>query len=209
MSPNESRPQAAAAAGPDTTPTSPPGTLDTTALKHRWIWIVTGPTASGKTSVAKALAAYLDFPFIEGDDYHPPSNIAKMTRGTPLTDADRAGWLATLRAYESSSSNLVMTCSALKRAYRDVLRLDDDDDVKIRFIFLDAPEEELTRRAAERTGHYAGPGLLKSQFEALQRPGEDERDVFVVRTLGRGVEGTVEAVRRVVGRVMEEEGGAF
>ncbi|KAK0747053.1 P-loop containing nucleoside triphosphate hydrolase protein [Schizothecium vesticola] len=231
MSANDSPPKPAALTGPDTTatpsgvgtttaPSSPgttttppipdtttiPPTLDTTTLKHRWIWIVTGPTASGKTSAAKALAAYLNFPFIEGDDYHPPANIAKMKDSIPLTDADRAGWLATLRDYETRSSNLVMTCSALKRAYRDILRL-DDVGVMVRFIFLDAPEEELTRRAAERKGHYAGPGLLKSQFEALERPGEDEGDLFVVGTVGRGVEGTVEGVRGVVRGVMRREEG--
>lgn len=234
MSPNSSPTKGAAPPSSPTTTPSPdkattPPTIDATTLKRRWIWIVTGPTASGKTSTAKALADYLNFPFIEGDDvrpiptpctptppstltpllqYHPPANIAKMKNSIPLTDADRAGWLATLRDYETNSpTSLVMTCSALKRAYRDILRVGGADGVNVRFIFLDAPEEELTRRAAERKGHYAGPGLLKSQFEALERPGENEGDVYVVGTVGRGVEGTVGEVKGVVRGVMREVEG--
>lgn len=132
-----------------------------------------------------------------------------MKASIPLTDVDRAGWLATLRDYETTSpTSLVMTCSALKRAYRDILRVGGGGDgINVRFIFLDAPEEELTRRAAERKGHYAGPGLLKSQFEALERPGEDEGDVYVVGTVGRRVEGTVGEVKGVVRGVMREVEG--
>ena len=141
-----------------------------------------------------------------------------MSRGEPLTDADRAGWLVALRQHEASppaasgastSPHLVMTCSALKRAYRDVLRLGDAGNVRVRFVFLDAPEEELTKRAAERKGHYAGPGLLKSQFEALERPAEDETDVSVVSTLDKSVEDTKREVCATVREVMGREDGGF
>ena len=107
-----------------------------------------------------------------------------MTRGDPLTDKDRQGWLEALRDHETaappqdSSPHLVMTCSALKRHYRDVLRegAQNAGNLRIRFVFLDAPEEVLTKRAAERKGHFAGPQLVRSQFEALERPdGKDAR----------------------------------
>ncbi|KAK1758784.1 putative gluconokinase [Echria macrotheca] len=185
---------------------------------HRWIWFVTGPTACGKTTIAKALAADLGFTFVEGDDYHPKANVEKMSRGEPLTDADRAGWLEALRDHEtvqpsdpSSSPHLVMTCSALKRHYRDVLREGGEraGNLRIRFVFLDAPEEVLVRRAAERKGHFAGPNLVHSQFAVLERPGEDEGDVLVVRTDGRGIEDTEREVGIRVREAMMEDDGSY
>ena len=92
---------------------------------HRWIWFVTGATACGKTTIARALAANLHFTFLEGDTYHPKANVEKMSRGEPLTDADREGWLEALRDHETvqpsdpnALPHLVITCSALKRHYR-------------------------------------------------------------------------------------------
>jgi gluconokinase len=110
-----------------------------------------------------------------------------MTRGEPLTDADRAGWLEALRDHESVPSepgkapHLVITCSALKREYRDLLRKGSEHagNLQIRFIFLDAPEEVLVKRAAERKGHFAGPKLVHSQFEILERP-DDEDDAIII-----------------------------
>ncbi|KAK4040669.1 P-loop containing nucleoside triphosphate hydrolase protein [Parachaetomium inaequale] len=189
----------------------------------RWIWFVTGPTACGKTTIAKALAETLDFTFVEGDDYHPQANRDKMARNQPLTDADRAAWLTALREHEhehertadpsAPSPNLVVTCSALKRRYRDVLRPGSDQDhghdaaggdsLRVRFVFLDVDEDVLRQRARERKGHFAGEGLVSSQMEALERPGEDgeEGDVVVVRVgEGMGVGDTQgEVVRRVRG----------
>lgn len=111
-----------------------------------------------------------------------------MHRGEPLTDADRQGWLAALRDHEDAhppdekSLHLVMTCSALKRQYRDILREGSaqSPNLRIRFVYLDAPEAVLTKRAAERKGHFAGVNLVHSQFESLEMPGEDEEDVCKV-----------------------------
>lgn len=108
-----------------------------------------------------------------------------MHRGEPLTDADREGWLHALRDHENQhpadekSRHLVMTCSALKRQYRDVLREGSAQraDLRVRFVYLDAPERELARRARERKGHFAGENLVRSQFASLEVPGADERDV--------------------------------
>ncbi|KAK3399617.1 P-loop containing nucleoside triphosphate hydrolase protein [Sordaria brevicollis] len=192
--------------------------------EHRWIWFVTGPTACGKTTVAKALARELGFTFVEGDDYHPKANVEKMSHGEPLTDSDRAGWLQALAEHEtaapptssSSSPHLVITCSALKRHYRDILRLGAKHagDLRIRFIFLSAPEEVLRQRAEKRKGHFAGAGLVKSQVEVLEMPDPDpkkeggEGDVVVV-DVDRDVESVERAVVERVREVMGGEEGDF
>jgi len=185
---------------------------------HRWIWFITGPTACGKTTIAKALAADLHFTFLEGDDYHPKANVDKMSRGEPLTDADREGWLEALRDHETvqpsdpnAPPHLVMTCSALKRYYRDLLREGGEHagNLRIRFVFLDAAEEVLVKRAAERKGHFAGPNLVHSQMEALEMPGEDEGDVIVVDVGDRGVDAVVREVQNRVKEDMMEDDGSY
>lgn len=111
-----------------------------------------------------------------------------MHHGEALTDEDRQGWLEALRDHENmhppgeTSLHLVMTCSALKRHYRDILRKGSEQaqNLRIRFIFLDASEEVLTKRAAERKGHFAGSNLVHSQFDSLERPAQDEGDVFTI-----------------------------
>lgn len=139
-----------------------------------------------------------------------------MSRGEPLTEEDRAGWLEALRDHETAqppgskaSPHLVMTCSALKRHHRDVLRQGGEhaDDLRIRFVFLQAPEEVLRQRAAERKGHFAGPQLVRSQFAALEMPSEDENDVAIVNTDKREAEDTTREVStRVRETVMEIDG---
>ncbi|KAK5653238.1 hypothetical protein OQA88_9137 [Cercophora sp. LCS_1] len=180
---------------------------------HRWIWFITGPTACGKTTIAKALATNLNFTFVEGDDYHPKANVAKMSLGHPLTDTDRQGWLEALRDHETAQptdQHLVITCSALKRHYRDILREgpEKSGNLRIRIVFLDASQETL-KRAAERKGHFAGPDLVKSQFEVLERPQEDERDVVMVWTEGRGIEDTEREVEQRVREEMGVDEGSF
>lgn len=142
---------------------------------HRGRYVVMGVSGCGKTTIGVALARALGVPFVEGDDFHPPENVARMAAGIPLTDADRAGWLRALsqRLAEARSSRagLVMSCSALKRAYRDVLRAGDPG---VRFIFLDGPREVIAERLASRAGHYMPASLLDSQLATLETPGPDE-----------------------------------
>ncbi|WP_280155087.1 gluconokinase [Piscinibacter sp. XHJ-5] len=128
-----------------------------------------GVAGCGKSSVAAAVAADAGLPLVEGDDFHPPGNRQKMTVGVPLTDADRVEWLTTLgeqlRAYPDG---VVLTCSALKRAYRDRLRAASPG---LRFVFLDIPRDEALRRVAGRgAAHFFSADLVDSQFATLEPP---------------------------------------
>lgn len=131
--------------------------------------VLTGPAGSGKTTVGKALAARLGWVFVEGDRYHPYANIEKMARGVPLQDDDRWPWLAALRSvireHLEREIPAVVACSALRARYRRALR-DDGEDVV--FVRLEVSPEELARRLAARTEHFAGANLLASQIEALE-----------------------------------------
>ena len=142
-------------------------------------YVVMGVAGCGKSTIAAALAGALEVQFVEGDELHPPGNVRKMAAGIPLTDEDRAPWLAALadrlRAARDRDRGLVMTCSALKRRYRDVLRGGDPD---ARFIFLDGPRALVAERLASRTGHYMPASLLDSQFAALEKPGPDENALY-------------------------------
>jgi carbohydrate kinase (thermoresistant glucokinase family) len=132
--------------------------------------IVMGVSGAGKTTVGSALAGRLGWAFIEGDDFHPASNVAKMASGHPLTDADRASWLAALRRkieeVIESASHAVIACSALKHAYRSVLAGDDPDAV--RFVQLDVPVEVLRERLEHRHGHFMPASLIGSQLATLE-----------------------------------------
>ena len=142
---------------------------------HNGLYVVMGVAGSGKSTVGPALARALGVDFVEGDNYHPPANVERMARGTPLTDADRAGWLRALadrlRAAREAGTGLVMTCSALKRAYRDVLRAAAPD---VRFVFLRGPRGLIAERLAGRRGHFMPASLLDSQFATLEEPAADE-----------------------------------
>jgi gluconokinase len=137
--------------------------------------VVMGVAGCGKSAVGARLAARLGLPLIEGDDFHPPANVAKMQRGEPLTDADRAGWLATLgQQLGQSPGGAVLTCSALKRRYRNGLRVAWPG---LRFIYLQISPEESLRRVAMRSAHFYPSSLVASQFEALQSP---EKEALVL-----------------------------
>ncbi len=142
--------------------------------------VVMGTSGVGKTTVAKGLAAALGWRFAEGDDFHPPANVAKMKGGTPLTDADRRPWLEAIRDWMSGRAtegeSTVATCSALKRAYRDTLRGADAD---VRFVFLTADPTLIAERIAERRGHYMPASLLASQLADLEPLAADEPGVTV------------------------------
>jgi len=129
-----------------------------------------GVSGSGKTTVGSALARRLGWPFIEGDDFHPPANVAKMAAGHPLTDADRAPWLAALRRrideLLASGESAVIACSALKHSYRSVLA--GEDPRAVRFVQLDVPIEVLRERLEHRRGHFMPVSLLESQLATLE-----------------------------------------
>ncbi|KAI9800099.1 MAG: hypothetical protein M1825_004281 [Sarcosagium campestre] len=158
------------------------------ASSQRHIWIITGPAGCGKSSVAEYLADELNLPYIEGDEYHPAANIKKMAEGIPLTDADRWDWLVLLRQKaverltDSSASGVVLTCSALKRKYRDVIRIAsyNDHDVVVHFVYLRANEEVLLARVKARQGHYMKDSMVRSQFSSLEEPLDDEHDCLSV-----------------------------
>jgi gluconokinase len=134
------------------------------------IIVVMGVSGAGKTTVGKALAARLHCPFIEGDDFHSESSVAAMAGGHPLTDADRAPWLAAIRRkideILKAGGRAVIACSALKHAYRKVLVGEDEE--AIRFVQLDVPIEVLRQRLEQRHGHFMPASLLASQLATLE-----------------------------------------
>jgi gluconokinase len=133
------------------------------------IILVMGIAGSGKSTVAGALAAALDFELIEGDDFHPVENVQKMAQSIPLTDADRGPWLAALRramdAVRARGGSAVVACSALKRAYRDLLL---EGGVRLVYLKVSAPVAQA--RLAARAGHFFSPALLQSQLDTLEEP---------------------------------------
>jgi gluconokinase len=138
-----------------------------------------GVAGSGKTSVGELLAKKLGVPFLEGDDFHPAANVAKMAAGVPLDDADRGPWLDAVGAAinQAPAPRLVVACSALKRSYRE--RLAEAAERPLVFVLLDASRETLARRLATRRGHFMPTSLLDSQLATLERPGPPEKAVVV------------------------------
>ncbi len=136
-----------------------------------------GVCGSGKSLIGAQLARELDVEFVEGDGLHPPENVQRMATGIPLTDDDRRGWLiaiaARLREAKRAGVGLVVSCSALKRRYRDLLRTDGEADV--RFVYLAGSRTLLAERLANRRGHFMPPALLESQLSILEEPAPDER----------------------------------
>ena len=139
------------------------------------IVVVMGVSASGKSTVGRLLAEARGATYLDGDDFHPPENVARMAAGQPLSDADRQGWLAALSARlgraRAAGEGVVLSCSALKRSYRDVLRQGAPD---LRLVYLHGSRELLAARIAARTGHYMPPSLLDSQLATLEPPQPDE-----------------------------------
>jgi gluconokinase len=137
------------------------------------VLIFMGVAGSGKTTVAALFAEKTGAAFCEGDEYHPPENIEKMRRGVPLTDADRQKWLQTLRGIITraldESRFTVMTCSALKAAYRDFLK---GGDARVQFVYLTGPRAVLEERLKARRGHFMPPALLDSQLATLEPPSD-------------------------------------
>lgn len=138
--------------------------------------VLMGVSGCGKSTVGEGLAARLGWRFVEGDSLHPHENVAKMAAGQPLDDDDRAGWLLTLAALlaqaREAGQGLVISCSALKRAYRDQLRAGDPQAL---FVHLDGSRDVIAARIASRTHMYMPASLLDSQFAALEVPQSDEQ----------------------------------
>lgn len=141
-------------------------------------WVVMGVSGCGKSTVGQALALANGVPFVEGDQYHPQANVIKMSAGLPLNDDDRAGWLQALQAQISAARDrgegLVVSCSSLKRRYRDLLR---QGDPALRFAHLSGAQALISARMQARVGHYMPPSLLDSQFRDLEPLQPDEAGI--------------------------------
>lgn len=133
--------------------------------------VVMGPSGCGKSTLGRALAEALDRSFIEGDDHHPPANIAKMRSGEPLDDEDRLPFLASIGSELAVTAPAVASCSALRRSHRDILRSFVDH---ILFVWPVTDGEELARRTQGREGHFMPASLLQSQISSLEPPSADE-----------------------------------
>jgi carbohydrate kinase (thermoresistant glucokinase family) len=146
-------------------------------------WVIMGVSGCGKSTIGQALAAQHGVAFVEGDEYHPPANVAKMSAGLALDDHDRAGWLlalqAELRAAAEQGVGLVVSCSSLKRRYRDVLRAGDPT---LRFAHLDGTRELIAARMRARLEHYMPASLLDSQFRDLEPLQTDEAGITLAIT---------------------------
>jgi len=143
---------------------------------HTGLYVIMGVCGSGKSLIGAQLARALDIEFVEGDALHPPDNVQRMAAGIPLTDDDRHGWLvaiaARLRVAQRARIGLVVSCSALKRSYRDLLR--SVGDANVRFVHLAGNRALLAARMANRRGHFMPPSLLNSQLAILEEPSPDE-----------------------------------
>jgi gluconokinase len=147
-------------------------------LKIAYRVVVMGVSGSGKSTVAELLATELQCPMLEGDNLHSAHNIERMTAGHALTDADRQGWLAAIAsriaAAVAGGESLVVSCSALKHRYRDMLRQADEELI---FVYLKGSEELIRTRLSRRERHFMPPGLLDSQFQTLEEPTPDEHAI--------------------------------
>jgi gluconokinase len=143
--------------------------------------VVMGVSGAGKSTVGQLIAARLGCPFRDADSFHPPANIAKMSSGQPLTDEDRWPWLHAIAAWiaehRAAGTICVVTCSALKRIYRDIIT--DHQRADVRLVHLAGSFDLIAARLAARKGHFMPPALLKSQFDALEPPAADERAITV------------------------------
>jgi gluconokinase len=147
---------------------------------HPRVLVVMGVSGSGKSTVAEAIARRLGWTFVDGDAFHSPEHVAKMHAGQPLTDADRAPWLARIGdwigARLAAGEPGVVVCSALRRSYRESLA---QGRPAVRFVYLEGDRALIERRLAARAGHFMPPALLDSQFATLEPPGPDERPITV------------------------------
>ncbi|EDU44450.1 GntK Gluconate kinase [Pyrenophora tritici-repentis] len=179
---------------------------------HHHILIVTGPAGCGKSTIAQHLSDRYGFDYIEGDEFHPQANIDKMAAGIPLNDEDRWDWLILLRdqaltKLKHGSKGVVVTCSALKKKYRDVIRTarlyDEDPNANVHFVYLRSDKETLLARVRARKGHYMKDAMVESQFAALEEPDETEckqlKDVEIIE-----VKGSIQDVQDLAGAAVDK-----
>lgn len=162
---------------------------------------IMGVSGSGKTTIGRALAERLGWPYKEGDELHPPANVEKMSRGVPLTDEDRWPWLQRVAQWIddqlAKGEPGIITCSLLKRSYRDLV-IDARNRVKL--LYLRGDKHVIAERIAQRKGHFMPPSLLDSQFETLEEPGADEHPLIVE------VHGSVDETVTCAIRALEQDG---
>ena len=156
--------------------------------------IMMGVSGSGKTTIGLALSSALDWSFFDGDDYHPPENVKKMSQGIPLSDEDRLRWLESLSHLITENynrgENLVLACSALKRIYRDQLRSNHAD---INFVYLEGDIDMIRQRMQTREKHYMKPGMLESQFQILEPP-QDALQINIERSINEIVQEIIDVL---------------
>ncbi|MGA5466467.1 gluconokinase [Mycobacterium sp. NPDC050041] len=163
--------------------------------------VVMGVSGSGKSTVGAALAQRLRVPFADADDFHPPANIAKMTAGHPLDDDDRHPWLEAIGIWLAGHpTGGVMSCSALKRRYRDQLRRHCAD---VEFLHLSGALEVISRRQASRPGHFMPASLMASQFETLEPLEPDERGVSI--NVDQDIDSIIDSYVTLIDPATEEE----
>lgn len=159
------------------------------------IYLVMGVSGCGKSTIGALLAERLDATFLDGDDFHPPANVAKMASGTPLNDADRIPWLREIRKSMdkqiANKQKAVYACSALKQMYRDILASPNQD---VTFVYLNGSLEEIQERLQARSGHFMPTKLLQSQFDALEEP-QDAIAVSIMGTPEEIVTRTIELIK--------------
>jgi gluconokinase len=164
------------------------------------VLLVCGVSGSGKTTIGTALAHRLGWVYAEADAFHPAANVAKMASGLPLTDVDREPWLKAIGGFIDEATTFgrpaVVTCSALKRAYRDELR---SGRPNVRFVFLDAPYDVVSARLAKRAGHFFPAELLASQYRDLEAPDPEEHILDVPVSAAESPEDVVTRILALLG----------
>lgn len=160
------------------------------------VYVIMGVAGCGKTTIGQALANELDCAFYDGDDFHPSENVAKMAQGIPLNDTDRAPWLARLAAlitdHLTKGITAVIACSALKKAYRDQLRVAD----QVQFVYLQGNFDLIWKRIRQRQNHYMKADMLRSQFDTLEPPTASEAIIIPIAL----------SIEEIITRIINQQG---